>query len=158
MADLGCRLATIEAVIVLDMAMHTGLIDASQLRAWAAHHPGTRGVARLREAIELTEPATESVMETRLRLLLVRSGLPKPVSQVPICDQDGFFLGRPDFCYPDRRLALEYDGVGHRDNLVSDNQRQNRLIDAGYRILRFTATDIFNTPASVVNLVRRALN
>jgi len=96
-------------------------------------------------------------METRLRLLLVRGGLPRPLAQVAIYDQAGFYLGRPDLSYSDARLAIEYDGFSHRDSLASDNRRQNGLIDAGYRILRFTAIDVLNTPASVVALVRRAL-
>src|SRR5690348_2239484 len=70
-------------------------------------------------------------------------GLPKPLSQVAIYDDAGFFLGRLDLFYPDKRLAVEYDGATHRDSLTSDNRRQNRLIDSGYRILRFTASDVF---------------
>ena len=38
-----------------------------------------------------------------------------------------------------------------------DNRRQNRLLNAGFRLLRFTATDVYNTPDSVVALVRAAL-
>jgi uncharacterized protein DUF559 len=157
MADLGCRLPIVHAVIALDMAMHARLVNAAQLRQWADAHPGYRGLGRLRQAIELAEPATESVMETRLRLLLVRGGLPKPLAQVAIYDEAGLYLGRPDLYYSDARLALEYDGATHRDSLASDNRRQNRLIDSGYRILRFTASDVLNSPASVVALVRRAL-
>jgi very-short-patch-repair endonuclease len=76
---------------------------------------------------------------------------------VPLHDDAGLFVGRPDLYYLDRRLALEYDGATHRDSLPADNRRQNRILEAGYRLLRFTAADIFNTPASVVALVRRAL-
>jgi hypothetical protein len=96
-------------------------------------------------------------METRLRLLLVRAGLPHPRSQVSLRDDFGFFLGRPDLNYPDARLAIEYDGAMHRESLAADNRRQNRLIDAGYRILRFTAGDVLGAPAAVVSMVRRAL-
>ena len=60
-------------------------------------------------------------METRLRLLLVLSGLPRPHAQVRITDEAGRFLGRPDLCYPEQRLCLEYDGGAHRENLVADN-------------------------------------
>jgi hypothetical protein len=49
----------------------------------------------LRRAIELAEPATQSPMETRLRLLLVMAGLPRPQAQVSIHDTYGRFLGRP---------------------------------------------------------------
>jgi very-short-patch-repair endonuclease len=52
---------------------------------------------------------------------------------------------------------LEYAGAHHRENLAGDNRRQNRLVDAGYRLLRFTAADVLSAPDSIVALVRRAL-
>ena len=76
-ADLGRRLPLIEAVAVLDMAMHRRLVSEAHLRAWIACHPRFPGIAWLRRAIELAEPGTESVMETRLRLLVVLAGLPR---------------------------------------------------------------------------------
>src|SRR5205823_5485529 len=98
-----------------------------------------------------------SVMETRLRLLLVLAGLPHPRSQVSLRDDLGLFLARPDLYYPDARLAIEYDGATHCESLAADNRRQNRMFDAGYRLLRFTAGDVLDTPAAVVSMVRRAL-
>jgi very-short-patch-repair endonuclease len=106
---------------------------------------------------ELAEPATESPMETRLRLLLVLAGLPKPKVQVRLYDEHRMLIGRPDLYYPQQRLAIEYDGATHRASLAADNRRQNRLLDAGYRILRFTAADVLSAPDSVVGLVRRGL-
>ena len=79
------------------------------------------------------------------------------LAQIPLRDEDGHFVGRPDFYYPRHHLALEYDGSTHRDNLIGDNRRQNRMVDAGYRLLRFTAADVLSAPDSVVALVRRAL-
>lgn len=157
-ADLGRRLPLLEAVAALDMALHRRLLELVDLGSWAAARPRYRGVVRLRRAIELAEPATESVMETRLRLLLVLARLPKPLAQVSLYDEDGHFVGRPDFYYPLHRLALEYDGSSHRENLTGDNRRQNRMVDAGYRLLRFTAADVLSAPDSVVSLVRRALS
>jgi hypothetical protein len=158
LADLGRRLSLEEAVAALDMALHKRLLESADLLSWACSHPRYPGIRRLRRTIELAEPATESVMETRLRLLLVMARLPRPLAQVSLYGAAGEFLGRPDFYYPLHRLALEYDGAGHRENLTGDNRRQNRLVDAGYRLLRFTAADVLSAPASVVDLVRRALS
>ena len=157
-ADLGRRLPLVDAVAALDMALHRRLLELVALRSWAGAHPRYRGGARLRRAIELAEPATESVMETRLRLLLLLARLPRPLAQISLSDEDGHFVGRPDFYYPLHRLALEYDGSSYRENLTGDNRRQNRMVDAGYRLLRFTATDVLSAPDSVVALVRRALS
>jgi len=156
-ADLGRRLDLVEAVVVIDQALHRRLVSKRGLSDWATAHAGFRGVARLRRAIELAESATESVMETRLRLLLVLAGLPRPLVQTVLTNSDGVFLGRIDLYYPEPKLAIEYDGSTHRDSLVADNQCQNRLVDAGYRLLRFTATDVVSNPASVPELVRRQL-
>jgi len=52
---------------------------------------------------------------------------------------------------------VEYDGTNHRERLVEDNRRQNHFIDAGFRILRFTAADISNQPEIVEARVRSAL-
>ncbi len=97
-------------------------------------------------------------METRLRLLLVLAGLPRPHAQVSLHDDAGRFVGRSDLYYPVQRLAIEYDGSTHRESLTADNRRQNRLINAGYRLLRFSAADVLSAPDSVVFLVRQALH
>jgi very-short-patch-repair endonuclease len=54
-------------------------------------------------------------------------------------------------------LILEYDGANHRDRLVEDDRRQNRLLSAGFGLLRFTAADIYNRPDLVEWQVRDAL-
>ena len=156
-ADLACRLPLTDAVALLDTALHGRLVNSGRLRVWASTHTGYRGVRRLKRALELADPAAESVMETRLRLLLVLAGLPHPRGQVSLRDDFGLFLARPDLYYPDARLAIEYDGASHRENLTGDNRRQNRLVDAGYRLLRFTAADVLSAPDSVVDLAKRAL-
>ena len=96
-------------------------------------------------------------METRLRMLVVLGGLPRPEAQVTIRDGWRRTVGRLDLYYRDRRLGLEYDGGQHRETLAEDNRRQNRLLEAGVRLLRFTAGDVFNNPDVVLAQVRSAL-
>ena len=157
LADLGRCLPLVEAVAALDAALHKRLLKMSDLVAWLEMHKRFPGNVRLRRALELAEPATESPMETRLRLLLVLAGLPRPQVQVPLHDDKGHFIGRPDLYYPEQRLALEYDGAIHRETMTADHRRQNRLINAGYRLLRFTAADVLSDPDSVVLLVAHDL-
>src|SRR3989454_4818344 len=126
-----------------------GLVTIADLRLHVAEHPKAKGIARLRRVVDLAEPKAESAMETRLRILLVLTGLPRPEVQVSIRDDDGRFLGRPDLLYRLQRLAIEYDGGNHRDRLVDDNRRQNGLVGAGFRLLRFTAADVDGTPNAV---------
>ena len=136
--DLACRLELVEAVVVLDAALHKAKVTVDELQGWALKHAGYRGVAKLRRAIELAEPKTESPMETRLRLALMLAGLPRPQAQVDLRDPSGCFVARVDLLYPEHRLVIEYDSATHRDSISADNRRQNRLVEAGYRILHFT--------------------
>jgi hypothetical protein len=154
--DLAGRNPLTEGVVAADMFLHSRLVSLAELRRYVDTHPGARGIARLRRVVDLAEPKTESPMETRLRMLLVLAGLPRPEVQASIRDDDGRFL-RPDLLYRNHRLALEYDGGNHRDRLVDDNRRQNGLVITGIRILRFTAADVYGTPDRVVMLVRHAL-
>ena len=41
--------------------------------------------------------------------------------------------------------------------MVEDDRRQNALIDAGFRILRYTASDVYQRPDVILAQVRRAL-
>jgi hypothetical protein len=152
----GARVLT-DGVVILDMALRAGLLTLDDLREWIDDHPRHRGIGRLGRAIFLADAASESPMETRLRVLLVTNGLPRPCVQKSLVGPDGSFIARPDLFYADARLVIEYDGAGHRDKLAADNRRQNRIVEAGYRVLRYAAGDILHRPAGVVDEVRRAL-
>lgn len=158
MFDLSWKLSLVEAVVVADMAVRAGLVRHTELTEWIECRAGVKGVTSARRVLELADPAAESPMETRLRLLLVLGGLPRPQAQVRLHDDQGRFLGRPDLYYPDHRLGLEYDGGTHRTSLAEDNRRQNRLLAAGIRLLRFTAGDLLNSPDMVLTQVRGMLS
>ena len=155
--DACLRLSLVEAVVVADMALRMRLTTAAALSQSVDKSSGAQGVRKLRKVMELAEPAAESPMETRLRMLLVLGGLPRPEAQVVIRDGWHRFVGRPDLYYREQRLGIEYDGGIHRDKLAEDDRRQNRLLEAGVRLLRFTAGDVFNTPDVVLSQVRNAL-
>jgi len=158
LADLARHSSLTDAVVALDAALHQRLLKLDHLKAWLESHERFPGTARLRRAIELAEPASESVMETRLRVLLVLAGLPRPQAQVRLHDDAGRIMARPDLLYSQSRLGIEYDGSTRRETLTADNRRQNRLINAGYRLLRFSAADVLSEPDSVVLVVRQALH
>ena len=110
----------------------------------------------MRKVIEHAEPLAQSPMESRLRMLLVLGGLPRPQAQVTIGDGDEI-IGRIDLYYPNERLGIEYDGAVHQGSLAEDVRRQNALLRFGVRLLRFTARDVLGNPESVVSLVRGML-
>ncbi|HEX6351211.1 MAG TPA: DUF559 domain-containing protein [Candidatus Dormibacteraeota bacterium] len=154
--DLGRRLRLADSVAIADMALHAGLLTVADMEAAAARLGRHRNVNRLRRMVELVVPEAESPMESRLRILLVEAGLPRPSVQVNLYDEQGDRLARADLYYPVRRLVIEYDGGTHTTTLREDNRRHNRLIAAGYTPLRFTAADVFGNPQGVAAQVRAA--
>ncbi|HEX6348087.1 MAG TPA: DUF559 domain-containing protein [Candidatus Dormibacteraeota bacterium] len=155
--DIGQTLPLVEAVLIYDQALHAKFIDLDALQRAVEIRAGTWNVRRLRRVVDLVEPRSESQMESRLRVVLLLGGLPRPQAQVDLYDGAGEHIGRVDLYYPSHRLVIEYDGGTHRDSLVRDNRRQNHLVGAGYRIRRFTAADVFDRPDSVVAQIRGEL-
>jgi very-short-patch-repair endonuclease len=119
--------------------------------------PGARGCRRLDKVVDLCDRRAESPMETRLRLTLVRGGLPRPEVQYRVLDEYGFPLARLDLAYPLARLAIEYDGAGHLDRRrwASDRARDATLAGEGWQTLRFGPDDIanFQTVRQVADLL-----
>ena len=155
--DLCLQWPAVEALVAVDMAVCTGLTDAVDLSRYTDMVRGRAGAGRLRTLAAMAAPA-ESPMETRLRWLLIQAGLPCPEVQIDLRDDEGRFVGRADLYYPAARLVLEYDGGNHRERLVEDDRRQNLLLNAGYRLLRFTAADIHQRPDVVQAQVRGVLD
>jgi len=156
LAELCLQRPAVEALVAIDMAVHAGLTDAATLGRYAEAAQGRAGAGRLRSLAAYAAPA-ESPMETRLRWLLIQAGLPRPEVQANLNDSKSRFIGRADLYYPAAKLILEYDGGNHRERLVEDDRRQNLLINAGFRILRFTAADVQNRPDVIEAQVRGAL-
>lgn len=156
LARLCLQWPPVEALVAIDMAVHRGLTDPAALLLQVEGAKSRPGAARMRSLALMAAPA-ESPMETRLRWLLIQAGLPRPEVQANLRDGSARFVARVDLYYPAARLALEYDGGNHRDRMVEDNRRQNALVNAGYRLLRFTAADIHGRAEVVVAQVRAAL-
>src|SRR5205823_8842276 len=77
LSDLCLRWSSLEALVAIDMAVALAMTDAAALSRHAEATSGRPGARRLRVLAELAAPA-ESPMETRLRWLLIKAGLPRP--------------------------------------------------------------------------------
>jgi hypothetical protein len=123
------------------------------------NRPTGRGAARARSVLLIADARAGSPMESVLRWLVIDAGLPRPVLQHVITDGDGVFAGRTDLSWPELRVLVEFDGDVHRerDVFVSDLRRQNRLVAAGWTILRFSSADVRGRPNEVVDEIRAAL-
>lgn len=156
--DLGRQSSRVDALIAVDALLHRRVVKLAALAALGEARPGWSGARLLREVLTLTEPLTESPMETRLRLLLHDAGLPRPVAQYEVVDSLGRLVARVDFAYPQWRIGLEYEGDHHRERAQyqQDVARFNALRDRGWLVLRFTADDVLRNPDRTVRQVTSA--
>ncbi|MGK5521903.1 DUF559 domain-containing protein [Micromonospora sp. URMC 107] len=79
--------------------------------------------------------------------------------QLEVRDRDGCLLGIGDLGWRAARVIAEADGQApHRTPraVFEDRSRQNRLVNAGWRILRFTWADTLR-PDYIPHTVKAAL-
>jgi hypothetical protein len=65
-----------------------------------------------------------------------------------------------DFAYPELRVAIELDGLAKRTSRQAVDRelaRQNAMVLDGWRVLRFTWSDVTERPGRVVDCVLRAV-
>ncbi|HUO47169.1 MAG TPA: type IV toxin-antitoxin system AbiEi family antitoxin domain-containing protein [Acidimicrobiia bacterium] len=124
---------------------------------------GRNGVGPMRIVLEDRlgwSSLTESQIEGEFVRIMQAAGIDLPQPQVNIIKRGGRFIARVDFVYPDFRLVIALDGERYhsdRNAFRHDRRQQNDLTLEGYRILRFTAWDVFAAPEYVVASVVSAL-
>jgi very-short-patch-repair endonuclease len=71
---------------------------------------------------------------------------------------DGQFPGGVDLAWPEARLIVECEGAHHVEEtqIRRDDRRYERLVAAGWRIIRLSSADLQNL-ADVVSRIARAL-
>lgn len=143
-----------DAVVAIDRLVVAGRVDLAAVRARASL-PGVG--TRARAACAQADGLAQSPQETKLRLLMRRQRLPAPVAQY-VVRRSGRFVAQVDFAWPDRKVAVEYDGLWHADDkqFAKDRRRLNRLREAGWTVVFVTAADLHD-PERVAAMIRRAL-
>ena len=135
------------------------LATLGELRASVDRVRHRRGARRLRDCIGWVRSGTDSPAETRMRLILLRGGLPEPVIGHTVKDGDGYFVGTPDLAYVRQRIALDYEGEIHRvdeGTFSSDIERREMFQDADWRHIR-VVKDHLRQPHRLVDRVGYAL-
>lgn len=155
--DLGRHLPRDPAVARMDALTRATPFSAEDVLLLAKRHRGARGLRRLRVALPLVDGGAASPKETWLRLLLIDAGLPKPTTQIPVCDSGYRPFAWLDMGWEAYRVAAEYDGDHHRKDrrtYVHDQKRLRRLERLGWIVVRVIAED---QPAEVVQRVWDAM-
>lgn len=158
--DLGRRLPFETAVIRIDALLNASGAAVTDVAAIAERYAGARGIRRLRDALTVADAGAESPQETRLRLLLMQSGLPRPVTQIPVADQWGRVRRRIDMGYPQWMVGIEYDGQQHWTDArqhEADIERLEFLAAQGWTIIRVSRNQLRFRQPEVVARARKAL-
>jgi Protein of unknown function (DUF559) len=162
--DLGVVLDLDRLEELLDDGLRRGWFSvASASRRWeqlgGLLRPGGRMVRAVLDRKESGERPVGSILETRFRQLLLRAGLPKPLSQYEVHEGDEL-VARVDFAYPELGVVIEVDGEERhagRSPRQHDARRDRRLIALGFSPLRFYWDDVQNNPEAVARDVRDAI-
>ena len=82
------------------------------------------------------------------------------VANESIYDDTGGLIGLGDLVFRAERVVIELDGRAFHstsERFERDRYRQNRLISAGWTVLRFTWRDLTRRPDYVIATVRRVV-
>jgi hypothetical protein len=142
--DLGRYLPRGKAIERMDALMRATPFSNEEVLLLAKRYRGARGVRRLKDALPLVDGGAASLQETRLRLLFIDAGLPRPTTQIPIFDHDGRLLRTVDMGWEDFMVAAEYDGDQHRTDrpqYVKDLRVLPMLERLGWIIVRVIKED-----------------
>jgi hypothetical protein len=157
--DIGRRVPGDTAIIRIDALLNATRCSVAEIERIADRYPGARGIRRLRTALDLADGGAESPKETELRLLLVRDGLPRPVTQILVVKQ-GHKPRRIDMGWPQWKIGVEYDGEQHftnPDDYANDIVRLEFLAAQGWIIVRVSARQLRFDRAGIIRRVRNAL-
>jgi hypothetical protein len=142
--DIGRLRPVTLAVAHLDALVRATGVKVRDVEELAARHRGSRGLRRLETALNLMDPGAQSPKETWLRLILIKAGLPRPTTQIPVLDDDGYVFAFLDMGWEEWMVAVEYDGDQHRVDrwqYVKDMRRIKRLEELGWVVIRAVAED-----------------
>lgn len=137
-----------QAVILVDHATRMGA-DLSRLRSRSSALAGRNGVVALRRALELADPRSESAGESLTRELLHRLKIPPPALQYVV--HTAFGEHRLDFAWPERKVALEFDGKAKYfdyrptgEVIFAERRREKALMEQGWTFVRIEWKDLFD--------------
>lgn len=121
-------------------------------------HYGTPGIQKAKIALQLARVGSDSAPETRLRLAVVRAGLPEPNLNVSIPLNPGV-QRTADQSFPEFKVAVEYDGGNHSDpeQVARDVAREEDYAASSWTQVRITKRHMDNDARAAVSKIRTAL-
>lgn len=162
LAQVALREGREPVVVAADRGLASGTVDLEHVVALVAGlAESPRQAARATRWMRQTDAASESVGETRTRLLLVDLGH-EVRSQVRIADASGEVFARVDLLVGEHVVVefdglVKYEGAQGRAALAAEKRREDHLRALGHEVVRVTWADLGH-PHRVAALVRSALD
>ena len=148
----------------LDDALRRKLVSLPRLR-WRLDDLGRNGRSgimafrALLAARDSSSAVPDSVFETRLFRVLRESGLPKPVLQHPVSDEQRL-VAIVDFAFPSARVAIEAEGYRWHSGRLRwehDLARRNMLTALGWRVIHVTWSDISSNRGALIQRIQKVM-
>ena len=158
--DIARTADRIAAVVVGDAALRMGLCSLDELAVELSLIHGMVGAAQARRVIELLDGKSESVLESRSRMVFLDAGLPAPELQVELYDQWGNLVARVDFYWREKRVVGESNGLAKYSGddgigrVLYEKQRSDALTELGNRVVPWGWKDL-EDPKLQKNLIER---
>lgn len=148
-----------DAERLLAWVVSRGVVGPADLARAVRDRRGRWGMTQLRALAADAADGAVSAAERRLHRMLSRDGITGWVGNAPV-EVDGRVVARADVLFARERVVVEVDGFAHhgRSAFQADRERQNRLVLAGYTVLRFTWSDLVEREAMVLAQIRAALD
>lgn len=164
--DIARTCDLVPAVAVADAALHGKWTSEWSIDLALDRARGRTGIGTARQVMARADGSSESVAETRSRLIFADFGLPEPERQVDIFDDDGVLVGRVDFLWREFGVIGECDGFGKylddaghaeiRRRLGAEKDRDAALMALGYRVFHWRWADL-GRPWLLAHRVRNVL-
>jgi hypothetical protein len=148
----------VEAVVGVDRLANAHRFNPDLLLRFRLYYRRARGNDRIPEVLALATPYSGSPMETRLRLLIINAGLPRPQVQWVVQDEQTRTAVWLDLAWPEHKIGIEYEGEVHAspEAVLRDAGRYTRLVDDGWRIYRYTKFEVYGEPERIIAQLTRA--
>jgi hypothetical protein len=156
--DIACRYPLGQAVAAIDALAHATKLKMADVELLVERHRGRRGIRAALEALALVDAGAESPQETRVRLVLIAAGFPRPETQIPVYDEYGQLVAVIDMGWSDIKVGVDYDGEHHRmtrRQFDRDIRRFEAVTECSWVDVRITAED---SDSSIIGRVRRAFH
>jgi hypothetical protein len=147
-----------DGVIAVDMSCAAQMTSIRRMQRYRWARYWYRDVRRLDRALPLADEGARSRPEVDLRRIWTEhAGWPHPLCNRTILDLEGVVIGMPDLFEPDRGVAGEYAGAGHRDGDQHDQdlERAAAFRRVGVEAVEVTARHV-RQPLLVASLLEEA--